>query len=181
MAQEQDKERAQPEWWRKRADEIELEVARSGSRVAMRCYTDMRTLLQAATTAAPQPNAALAEAAAWCDERVIGWLAEQRSPLANITTKLSKGKCIERPMPLYIDPQPNAALADGRQPVLLQEIVDRIKAYGDSLYCKAAATSPVDKKSWNRSAENILTGISDQLRAMLPAPPTLNAGKEQQP
>ena len=70
MTQEQDKERAQPDWWRKRADEIEVEVARSGSRVAMRCYTDMRTLLQAATTAAPQPNAALAD----------GWVDVPRDP-----------------------------------------------------------------------------------------------------
>lgn len=44
----------EPNWWRKRADEIELAVARSGSTDAMRCYTDMRTLLQAAT-AAPAP------------------------------------------------------------------------------------------------------------------------------
>lgn len=36
----------EPNWWRKRADEIELAVARSGSTDAMRCYTDMRTLLQ---------------------------------------------------------------------------------------------------------------------------------------
>lgn len=42
----------EPGWWRKRADEIELEVARTGSKEAMRCFTDMRTLLQAA--AAPQ-------------------------------------------------------------------------------------------------------------------------------
>lgn len=34
-------------WWRKRADEIELAVARSGSTTAMRYYTDMRTLMQA--------------------------------------------------------------------------------------------------------------------------------------
>lgn len=40
------------QWWRKRADQIELEVAKTGSREAMKCYTDMRTLLQAA--AAPQ-------------------------------------------------------------------------------------------------------------------------------
>lgn len=39
----------QPDWWRKRADEIEAEVARTGSINAMRCYTDMRALLQSAT------------------------------------------------------------------------------------------------------------------------------------
>ena len=39
------------DWWRKRADEIELQVARSGSTEAMRCFTDMRTLLQSALAA----------------------------------------------------------------------------------------------------------------------------------
>lgn len=38
---------AEPAWWRKRADEIELQVAQ-GQSDAMRCYTDMRALLQAA-------------------------------------------------------------------------------------------------------------------------------------
>ena len=42
-----------PEWWRKRADEIETDVARGGSIAAMNCYTKMRQLLQAATS--PQP------------------------------------------------------------------------------------------------------------------------------
>jgi len=45
-----------PDWWRKRADEIEAQVAATGSSDAMRCYTDMRTLLQSA--AAPQAPAA---------------------------------------------------------------------------------------------------------------------------
>lgn len=44
----------EPQWWRKRADEIEATVARSGSTEAMRCFTDMRTLLQAATAAQHQ-------------------------------------------------------------------------------------------------------------------------------
>lgn len=44
-------------WWRKRADEIEAQVAMTGSPEAMRCFTDMRTLLQAATDAAPQQTA----------------------------------------------------------------------------------------------------------------------------
>lgn len=52
----------QPEWWRKRADEIEADVARSGSTDAMRCYTDMRTLLQAATTPFPVKQEAPAQA-----------------------------------------------------------------------------------------------------------------------
>lgn len=43
-----------PTWWRKRADEIEAQAALTGSPEAMRCYTDMRTLLQAAAEAAPQ-------------------------------------------------------------------------------------------------------------------------------
>lgn len=43
-----------PTWWRKRADEIEAQVALTGSPEAMRCYTDMRTLLQAATETAPE-------------------------------------------------------------------------------------------------------------------------------
>lgn len=38
---------AATDWWRKRADEIEAQVAATGSTEAMRCYTDMRTLLQA--------------------------------------------------------------------------------------------------------------------------------------
>ena len=46
-----------PHWWRKRADEIEAQVALTGSPEAMRCYTDMRTLLQAAAGAAPQQEA----------------------------------------------------------------------------------------------------------------------------
>lgn len=51
---------SEPTWWRKRADEIEAQVAATGSSEAMRCYTDMRTLLQAA--AAPQdPSAAKGE------------------------------------------------------------------------------------------------------------------------
>lgn len=43
-----------PEWWRKRADEIEAQAAATGSTEAMRCYTDMRTLLQAAALPSPQ-------------------------------------------------------------------------------------------------------------------------------
>ena len=39
------------DWWRKRTDEIELQVELSGSTEAMRCFTDMRTLLQSATAA----------------------------------------------------------------------------------------------------------------------------------
>lgn len=49
-----------PDWWRKRADEIELQVALSGSTEAMRCYTDMRTLLQAATAPAQEHATQLA-------------------------------------------------------------------------------------------------------------------------
>ncbi|WP_137923910.1 hypothetical protein [Cupriavidus sp. 2SB] len=60
--------------------------------------------------------------------------------------------------------------ADARNGGALQDIVDRIKAYGDALYCKASATSPVDKNSWNRSAEGVLAGIADQLRVLLAAP-----------
>jgi hypothetical protein len=45
------------DWWRGRADEIEVRVARSGSQEAMRCYTDMRTLLQAAAPALEAPAA----------------------------------------------------------------------------------------------------------------------------
>lgn len=44
------------DWWRGRADEIEVQVARSGSQEAMRCYTDMRTLLQAAAPALEAPS-----------------------------------------------------------------------------------------------------------------------------
>lgn len=43
------------DWWRGRADEIEVQVARSGSQEAMWCYTDMRTLLQAAAPALEAP------------------------------------------------------------------------------------------------------------------------------
>lgn len=41
-------------WWRQRADEIELEVAQ-GKSSAMRCYTDMRALLQAAAAPKAEP------------------------------------------------------------------------------------------------------------------------------
>ena len=41
-------------WWRQRADEIELEVAQ-GKSSAMRCYTDMRALLQAAAGPEEEP------------------------------------------------------------------------------------------------------------------------------
>jgi hypothetical protein len=41
------------DWWRGRADEIEVRVARSGSQEAMGCFTDMRTLLQAAAEPVP--------------------------------------------------------------------------------------------------------------------------------
>ena len=47
----------EPVWWRKHADEIEAQVALTGSPEAMRCYTDMWTLLQAAAEAAPQQEA----------------------------------------------------------------------------------------------------------------------------
>ncbi len=67
---------AQPEgapWWRKRADEIERQVACNESN-AMRCYTDMRALLQAvdreAGAAAPAEGAAT-------DTQRLGWLFEQ--------------------------------------------------------------------------------------------------------
>lgn len=50
---------AAAQWWRSRADEIEAQVAATGSTEAMRCYTDMRTLLQAATNPPPPtPQAA---------------------------------------------------------------------------------------------------------------------------
>lgn len=52
-AQHQEQPQQEPNWWRKRADEIELAVARSGSTDAMRCYTDMRTLLQAVSRQEP--------------------------------------------------------------------------------------------------------------------------------
>lgn len=43
------------DWWRKRADEIELRVAQSGCTEAMRTFTDMRTLLQAAAAPKEEP------------------------------------------------------------------------------------------------------------------------------
>ncbi|WP_333906123.1 hypothetical protein [Delftia acidovorans] len=46
-----------PDWWRGRADEIEVQVAATGNSEAMRCYTDMRTLLQAAAPALEAPAA----------------------------------------------------------------------------------------------------------------------------
>ncbi|MGQ8875910.1 hypothetical protein ACUTR7_00250 [Delftia sp. NA_296.1] len=63
-----------PDWWRKRADEIEAQVATTGSSDAMRCYTDMRTLLQSA--AAPQAPAAPRE----FQQRVQPWLMECFGP-----------------------------------------------------------------------------------------------------
>ena len=53
------------DWWRGRADEIEAQVARSGSKEAMRCFTDMRTLLQAAAPAAEVVWTRAEQPAAW--------------------------------------------------------------------------------------------------------------------
>lgn len=66
-----------PDWWRKRADEIEAQVAATGSSDAMRCYTDMRTLLQSA--AAPQ-----APAAPSADERAAfeAWIKKDGGDLS---------------------------------------------------------------------------------------------------
>lgn len=61
-------------WWRKRADEIELAVARSGSTQAMRYYTDMRTLLQAVSLRAAAP----AQEAAPLTQAAQDVLAERR-------------------------------------------------------------------------------------------------------
>lgn len=64
------------DWWRGRADEIEAQVARSGSSEAMRCYTDMRTLLQAA--AAPQaPNCTRCSGSG---EDPVGYLTHGHGP-----------------------------------------------------------------------------------------------------
>ena len=58
MAQQPAPSAAAAQWWRSRADEIEAQVAATGSSEAMRCYTDMRTLLQAATNQpSPTPQA----------------------------------------------------------------------------------------------------------------------------
>lgn len=56
-------------WWRKRADEIEVEVARSGSPEAMRCYTKMRQLLDA--TQSQEPPAFQGEVARHSDQSVL--------------------------------------------------------------------------------------------------------------
>jgi hypothetical protein len=62
----------EPGWWRKRADEIEVQVALTGSPEAMRCYTDMRALLHAATEAAPQQEAQRPWGYAW-RQSPFGW------------------------------------------------------------------------------------------------------------
>lgn len=72
-----------PDWWRGRADEIEVQVAATGNSEAMRCYTDMRTLLQAA--AAPQAPAAPAEA-----QRLAQFLQDRQTCLGS--SRASAGK-----------------------------------------------------------------------------------------
>lgn len=67
---------AATDWWRKRANEIEAQVAATGSTEAMRCYTDMRTLLQAAT-AQPAPAAHVQNPAEI--EHVAGDVSKNRS------------------------------------------------------------------------------------------------------
>lgn len=72
----------EPSWWRKRADEIEVQVALTGSPEAMRCYTDMRTLLQAAAGAAPQQEAQEPWGACVSGRVFVGGLPEHARKLA---------------------------------------------------------------------------------------------------
>ena len=88
-------------WWRKRADEIELQVARTGSAEAMRCYTDMRTLLQAAAT--PTAPVATKESVpvAWRHNRTLClYDTQEEVPLADGD---------EWAEPLYLEPNANTA------------------------------------------------------------------------
>ena len=70
---------AAPDWWRKRADEIELQVAQTGSPEAMRCYTDMRTLLQAAAPPAPTEQWRDIETAPKTRKARLVWCPEYRN------------------------------------------------------------------------------------------------------
>ena len=56
------------DWWRPRASKIEDRVAASGSTAAMACFTDMRTLLQAATEQVAAPAAPSTPAS-------VGWIS----------------------------------------------------------------------------------------------------------
>jgi len=99
---------AQPGWWRKRADEIEAQAALTGSSEAMRCYTDMRTLLQAAAEAAPQQEAK--EPIGWTTG--IAWRSNTRLQSEQVV-KITRNA---QPMygytiPLYTTPQPAAPQA----------------------------------------------------------------------
>lgn len=51
----------------------------------------------------------------------------------------------------------------------IKEHIDLVKAYGDQLYCKARAESPVDQKSWEKSSEKVLLNIIESARSLLAA------------
>ncbi|WP_333907539.1 hypothetical protein [Delftia acidovorans] len=134
-----------PDWWRKRADEIEAQVAASGSSDAMRCYTDMRTLLQSA--AAPQAP------------------AEAQEPAANLhddgywtPTKTEAGRALnERLMragspriPVYTHPAPRQAApqapaAPDEAQRLAQFLQDRQTCLGSS----RASAGKYNQESWD--------------------------------
>lgn len=99
----------EPGWWRKRADEIEAQVALTGSPEAMRCYTDMRTLLQAVADAAPQQEAQ--EPALFVSPKQLAALTDPDDPEGEHgrylpARKTSKGLFTQ---PLYTAPQPAPA------------------------------------------------------------------------
>jgi hypothetical protein len=94
-----------PGWWRTRADEIELQVARTGSSEAMRCYTDMRALLQAAANP-PKPKATKeSEPVAWRHNRTLClYDTQEEVPLADGD---------EWAEPLYLEPNANIGMVAG--------------------------------------------------------------------
>lgn len=64
-------------------------------------------------------------------------------------------------------PTPPAATAAPSDEEALRDLIGLVKAYGDQLYCKASAQSPVDQKSWSASAEGVLSNIIARVRALL--------------
>jgi hypothetical protein len=102
------------DWWRGRADEIEAQVARSGSKEAMRCYTDMRTLLQAAAPALEAP-AAVEFAMAYGGRRVSAY-GKRGDPVLLYPDDLARmlAAAPQAPAAPAVDAALNALIADVR-------------------------------------------------------------------
>jgi hypothetical protein len=96
------------DWWRKRADEIELRVAQSGCTEAMRTFTDMRTLLQAAAAPKAEPVSS--------DWDMRGHLAASLTCWHRLTgQEAAELVALFQGHPAQAAPAPNAALYDPRE------------------------------------------------------------------